>query len=214
MGITFFNVLTVFCDIIFLQILMLNNAVPMTDGILMNKNFSVTYFVMSLVTLLFLYANHEAVSYMVLDYWGAFSLIYGLAIFLIGILGKGLDDALEASQRIWDTLSEFQQNYFDNNSMKLYEQRNNNTRNATIFFVVIGIEIIVMAIATFVLNGWKKKMVEGNIKWNPDKEMKSRAITVTNHQVCHFSYNKVGKAPEKHFSIQCGAERATKEDLD
>lgn len=88
----------------------------MTDGILMNKGFSVTYFVMSLVNLLFLYANHEAVTYMVLDYWGLFSFIYGLAIFLIGIFGAGLEDAVETSQRIWDELSDFQKDYFENDS--------------------------------------------------------------------------------------------------
>lgn len=206
--------ITVFCDIFGLQIMMLRNAVPMTDGILMNKGFSVTYFVMSLVNLLFLYANHEAVSYMVLDYWGIFSFIYGLAIFLIGILGAGLDDAVESSQQIWDQLSDFQKEYFENNSLNLITQRKDNTTYASIFFAIIGILIIGMAITIFCLNAYRKKLVEGNIKWNPGKEMKSRAITVTNHQVCHFSYNKVGKAPEKHFSIQCGAERAKKEDAD
>lgn len=83
--------LTVFCDVIFLQILMLKNAVPMTDGILMNAASSVTYFVMSLVSLIFLYANHEAVSYMVLDFWGIVALLYGLIILTLGIVCLAVD---------------------------------------------------------------------------------------------------------------------------
>ena len=58
----------------------------MTDGILMNAASSVTYFVMSLITLIFLYANHEAVSYMVLDVWYIFAAIYGLLILTLGIV--------------------------------------------------------------------------------------------------------------------------------
>ena len=70
---------------------MLRNAVPMTDGILMNAASSVTYFVLSLISLIFLYANHEAVSYMVLNYWGIVALLYGLLILSLGIVCLAVD---------------------------------------------------------------------------------------------------------------------------
>ena len=100
---------------------MLYNAVPMTDGILMNAASSVTYFVMSLISLIFLYANHEAVSYMVLDYWGFFALTYALIILTLGIvcLAVDLSNILSESNDIWDTLSDFQRNYFENDVTNL-----------------------------------------------------------------------------------------------
>ena len=63
----------------------------MIDGILMNAASSVTYFVMSLISLIFLYANHEAVSYMVLDYWGFVAGLYGLIILVLGVLCLAFD---------------------------------------------------------------------------------------------------------------------------
>ena len=88
---------------------MLKNAVPMTDGILMNKASSVTYFVMSLVSLIFLYANHEAVSYMVLDVWGIVALVYALIILSLGVVCLVVDmkNILLTSADIWETLSDF-----------------------------------------------------------------------------------------------------------
>jgi hypothetical protein len=87
---------------------MLKNAVPMTDGILMNTATSVTYFVMSLVSLVFLYANHEAVSYMVLGFYGV-ALLYGLIILALGMvcLSVDLSNIQATSAIIWPTLSDF-----------------------------------------------------------------------------------------------------------
>jgi hypothetical protein len=59
------NSFTIVLTVIFLQVMMfLFNAVPMTNGILMSAGASVTYFVMSIVTLIFLYECHEAAAYM------------------------------------------------------------------------------------------------------------------------------------------------------
>jgi hypothetical protein len=79
----------------------------MTNGILMDAGSSITYFVMSLITTIFLYANHEAVSYMVLDYWNIFTLIYGLLILAFGttLLFKDLTNNADKSIVIWDKLS-------------------------------------------------------------------------------------------------------------
>ena len=63
--IIFLNSFTIVLTVIFLQVMMfLFNAVPMTNGILMSAGASVTYFVMSGVTLIFLYECHEAAAYM------------------------------------------------------------------------------------------------------------------------------------------------------
>ena len=70
-----------------------------------------------------------------------------------------------------------------------------------------------MAIGLFGLKYKHDKMKEANIKWNPGKEMKSRAITIQSHQVCTFAYNKGenSKAPENKFSTQIGVHIAKKE---
>ena len=51
---------------------------------------------------------------------------------------------------------------------------------------------------SFILKGKKEGIV--NVKWNPDKEMKSRGITMSSHEVCKFSYNKNRGFPEQRFS--------------
>mgnify|MGYP000486229631 CR=1 FL=1 len=81
-------------------------------------------------------------------------------------------------------------------------QRAQNTTMAGFFAIIIGVLICVMAIMVFVLKFKQKKMIDENVKWNPGKEMKSRAITVQSHQVCAFAYNKGenSKAPENKFS--------------
>lgn len=124
--ITAINVLTIFCDIIFLQILMLRNAVPMTDGILMNSRSSVSYFVIALINLIFLYANHEAISYMVLDIWYCVSMFYGICVLSHGITIIAVDSGvnkLANANNIWANLSQFQQDYFDNDVNNFSAQR-------------------------------------------------------------------------------------------
>ena len=59
---------------------MLLNAVPMTNDILMSSSASITYFVMSLVTLIYLFACHECASYMVLQYTFGFVCLYGAVL--------------------------------------------------------------------------------------------------------------------------------------
>lgn len=59
--IIYLNALTVFLTVVFLQVMMFYfTAVPMTNGILMSTGSSVAYFVLSILTLLFLYECHEA----------------------------------------------------------------------------------------------------------------------------------------------------------
>lgn len=90
------------------------NAVPMTNGILMSTGSSITYFVMSIVTLIFLYECHEATSYMLLHYQPFFVMFYGVVVLLLGILCAAIDvgGAAEATDSIWVTLSTNQKDYF------------------------------------------------------------------------------------------------------
>ena len=68
------------------------NAVPMTNGILMSAGASVTYFVMSFVTLIFLYECHEAAAYMwALQAQFILTLVYGLAVLILGIVCAAID---------------------------------------------------------------------------------------------------------------------------
>lgn len=108
MMIIYLNALTVILVVIFLQIMMfIRNAVPLTTGILMSSASSVTYFVMSIITLLFLYACHEAASYMIIKYTPFIILFYAILILILGIVCMAIDvgGANQAAQDIWPTLS-------------------------------------------------------------------------------------------------------------
>lgn len=108
----YLNALTVILVVIFLQIMMLfRNAVPLTDGILMSTASSITYFVMSIVTLLFLYGCHEAASYMLLTYQFRILIVYSVIILTLGIVCMIIDvgGANEAAKEIWAILSINQQ---------------------------------------------------------------------------------------------------------
>ena len=109
------NAFTAFSTVIFLILMMLFNAVPMTNGILMSTGSSITYFVMAIVTLLFLYECHEAASYMLLQYQGFLVLFYGLVILVLGIVCAAIDvgGASEATNAIWVSLSTNQKDYFN-----------------------------------------------------------------------------------------------------
>lgn len=67
------------------------NAVPMTNNILMSTTSSITYFVMSLITLVFLYGFHEAASYMLLEYYPVITFIYSVVLILLGIICTAVD---------------------------------------------------------------------------------------------------------------------------
>ena len=104
----YLNSFTVFCTVIFLQIMMfLRNAVPMTNDILMSNASSITYFIMSIVTLIFLKGCHEASSYMLLMYYPIITLVYGLILLILGIVCTAVDvgGANAAATEKWATLS-------------------------------------------------------------------------------------------------------------
>jgi hypothetical protein len=71
---------------------------------------------------------------------------------------------------------------------------------AGFFAISIGVMILIMALLIQLLKIKKNKMIEDNVKWNPDKEMKSRGIVIGTHEVCEFSFNKKRGFPESKFS--------------
>jgi hypothetical protein len=98
---------------------MLLNAVPMTNDILMSSSASITYFVMSLVTLIYLFATHECASYMVLEWTFIFVFLYGAILLTIGIvtLVRDLIKVTDDTKEIYDNvLSANQIEFFINSS--------------------------------------------------------------------------------------------------
>jgi hypothetical protein len=97
------------------------NAVPMTNGILMSTTSSITYFVMSIITLFFLFGCHEAASYMLLRYHPFITLFYGLVLLTLGIVCMAIDGggASADASTIWATMSVNQKAFFEKNVANL-----------------------------------------------------------------------------------------------
>lgn len=193
------NALTALLCVIFLQVLMfVKNAVPMTNGILMSQGSSITYFIMSLVTLLYLYACHEAASYMLLKYHFAFTLLYGLVVLTLGILCFIFDygGASQDSKAIWGTMSNNQQAFFDNKQDNLIAERQNNTFLASLFGTILGLLIIIQAGLVMTLRTQRDEIEDQNIEWAPT-QLKSRYINkVLAHEQSKFPYIKKNDDPQ------------------
>jgi len=116
------------------------NAVPMTNGILMSNASSITYFVMSIITIFYLYGCHEAASYMLLRYHPFVTFVYGLIILLLGVVAMAIDvgSASSHSAVIWATMSSNQKAFFNNKVNDLQATREQNTFMAGFFFIILG----------------------------------------------------------------------------
>jgi len=71
--------------------MLFKGAVPLTNGILLSSTTSITYFVMSIITLFFLYGCHEATSYMILKHSPKIIGFYGLILLILGIVVMAVD---------------------------------------------------------------------------------------------------------------------------
>ena len=103
------NTLTIFCTVIFLQVLMfLKNAVPITTNIHIGSGISLTYFIMSLITLIFLFATHEGASNIVVGYQPICCAFYGLTLLIMVIIGaiNDLGTAEADAEKVYKTLSD------------------------------------------------------------------------------------------------------------
>jgi ABC-type nickel/cobalt efflux system permease component RcnA len=105
--------------------MLFKNAVPLSNGILLSTTTSITYFVMSIVTLFFLYGCHEATSYMLLKYTPQIIVFYGAVLLAMGIVCLIIDvgGAQIAVDAKWKVMSVFQKDYFDGKKNKLLIER-------------------------------------------------------------------------------------------
>lgn len=90
-----FIIFTSITIVILLQVLMfIQNCVPQTNGILLNAGISITYFILSLVSLATLFGAFETVSYGLksIIMWTRITiLIYGLLLMVMGVLVFALE---------------------------------------------------------------------------------------------------------------------------
>jgi len=106
----------------------LRNAVPMTNGIQINAGVSICYFIMSILTLLFLCYSHQAASQMVIRYQGIVLLFWGILCLVLTIIGiTEMDAAGSGTDEIYNKLSVNSKSFFENDVQKLKEKRTENT---------------------------------------------------------------------------------------
>ena len=187
------NALTAILVVIFLEIMMfVRNAVPLSTGILMSPASSITYFVMSLATLAFLFGCHEAASYMLLRYQPLVLLVYGLVILALGIVCMAIDvgGASEAAKEFWKTMSMNQQEFFENDVRNLQAAREQNTLFAGIFGLVVAVLILVQAGLVFLLRSAKNEIDTLNIEWAPPSVVSRNIKRIESHEKCSFPYIK------------------------
>lgn len=187
------NALTAILVVIFLQVMMfVRNAVPLATGILMSTASSVTYFVMSLATLAFLFGCHEAASYMLLRYQPLVLLGYGLVILALGSVCMATDvgGASGAAEEIWKTMSTNQQEFFGGDVRQLQAAREENTLYAGIFGLVVGVLIVVQAGLVLVLRSAKNEIESQNIEWAPPSMTSRNIKRIESHEKCQFAYIK------------------------
>jgi hypothetical protein len=177
------------------------NAVPMTNGILMSRASSITYFVMSIITLIFLFGCHEAASYMLLRYHPYITFFYGLVLLALGIVCMIIDvgGASADADIIWATMSVNQKAFFGKDVENLQAVRQQNTLFAGLFGLSLGGLIIIQAILVFILKRAKDEIEDQNIEWAPS-QMKSRSIQkMLVHEKCSFPYIKMPE--DKHMKV-------------
>ena len=136
------------------------NAVPLTNDILMSNASSITYFVMSIITLFFLYGCHEAASYMLLMYHPIITSLYGTLLLVLGIVCTAVDvgGANAAAKTKWETMSPNEQAFFGNDVKKLQTVREENTLYAGLFGISLGVLILVQAGLVFMLKKAKAEI--------------------------------------------------------
>jgi len=189
------------------------NAVPMTNGILMSKASSITYFVMSIVTLIFLFGCHEAASYMLLRYHPFITFFYGVVLLALGVVCMAIDvgGASADADAIWATMSVNQKTFFNENVENLQAVRQQNTLFAGLFGIALGGLIILQAILVFILKRAKDEIEGENIEWAPS-QMKSRGIQrMLVHEKCSFPYIKTPE--DKHLKV-LGVDKKKKKGAD
>lgn len=189
--IIYINALTTFLVVIFLQIMMfVQNAVPLTNGILMSVGSSITYFILSILTLLVLFACHEFASYMILKWTPFFVLFYGFLVMLLGILVMAIEGAgaEQAAQKMWGSMSLNQREFFDNKLITLQDTRYTNTLWAGMFGIVIGVLILIEGLFFLILRNAKAAIDKNEIEWNPSKLSSRNINKIRGNEKCEFMH--------------------------
>lgn len=136
--------------VILLQVLMfVQNCTPQVNGILLSAEISITYFVLSLISLLTLVGAVEAVSYgmkSLIFWWRIILLVYGAILFILAIVIFVVEvQRLEKSvQESWSAMSQYQKDFFDEDIKKLESQRLLNTMLVGGFTLFVGILFIII----------------------------------------------------------------------
>ena len=86
------------------------NAVPQTNNIAVSTGASITYFVLSFVTLALVFCTYEIVNYgqrQLMMFWRFISMLYGLALIVLGIILLIMELAAMADtcSTIWGKMS-------------------------------------------------------------------------------------------------------------
>lgn len=145
----------------------------------MNAGISLSYFVLSLLSLIGLYGALQSVSYGLksIIYWTRISLlVYGLILCVLALLVFVLEiprlpDNVTLS---WAAMSQYQKDFFNNDKALLQAARQLNSLLVGIFTVVIGVLFIILGALSFKLHA------EIGVRMVFDKKQSSRLPVMDN----------------------------------
>jgi len=125
----------------------IQNSVPEWSGITLSRGISLTYFILSLFSLLLLGLFYEASSYGEVSflYWQRIlSIAYGVILLILGILALAIELPAIAtkSDSVWLALSVNQKAFFLNSVEALASLRTTNTVLVAVFVILLGLLFI------------------------------------------------------------------------
>ena len=129
---------------------------PQTNNIAVSTGASLTYFILSFVTLALMFCTYEIVNYgqrSLMMYWRVISALYGLALIILGIilLIMELASMSDTCTTIWGTLSQNQKIFFKDNKSNLEAERSKNVSMMGAFAIVVGFFVIVSGVTQHLL---------------------------------------------------------------
>jgi hypothetical protein len=159
--------------------------VPQTNNIAISSGASLTYFILSFVTLGLLYCTYEIVNFgyrSLLMWWRLVSVLYGIALLILGaiLLGTELGNMTTTCASVWAKMSQNQKMYFSNVVDNLEAERTKNVSMCGAFAIVVGLSIIVMGVTQHLLYS------ESAVKWKAPST--SRLPPQDQHEKVNFVY--------------------------
>lgn len=112
---------------------------------------SITYFILSFVTLGLLFCQYEIVNYgyrAVLVWWRFISIAYGFALMILGaiLLGSELGQIDSVCDDVWAKMSNNQRTFFDSNIANLKQERSKNVALCGVFAIIVGAFILISGV--------------------------------------------------------------------